>query len=290
MRTIYFSCRAANRASRASNAAAFRSWKNSSRLLSTADINAPAFEDFVAKPPAKLTFEMAEGIADATQFYVRYGVSNQRLRELAKETEVPAVVRWQKMMEVYLTTQVHVIAGLGYPANEEGLAKYAGDLADCIQQADETLRDLFTSIRRDTWRELVATAFEIDMDAIPSLSIVDARNIMHKVASKMQEPKILLEVQQATAKVEENEEDPQIAVLQKHQILQAIIFDHVYLSGNPSIVEEAGFGPAETGYAKLQCAMSDHEGDPLINQYIASAMIKLWDAAGLDLSDLQGSG
>ena len=55
------------------------------------------------------------------------------------------------------------------------------------------------------------------------------------------------------------------------------------------MVEETGFGSGEKGYAKIQCALSDHEGDPLINEYAAAAMAKVWEAAGLPLSAAQGS-
>ena len=68
-----------------------------------------------------------------------------------------------------------------------------------------------------------------------------------------------------------------------------MIVHSVYLAGNPSLVEEAGFGSGEKGYAKIQCALSDHEGDPLINEYAAAAMGKVWEAAGLPPSALQGS-
>ena len=74
----------------------------------------------------------------------------------------------------------------------------------------------------------------------------------------------------------------------KHHIIQNVLVDRVYLGGSPSLVEEAGFGPGPKGYAKMQFAISDHEGDPLMAQYASHAMAKLWEAAGLDLNDLQG--
>ena len=86
------------------------------------------------------------------------------------------------------------------------------------------------------------------------------------------------------------DEDPEIEVALKHQILQDIIVNSVYLGGEPSLVEEAGFGSGPVAYAKAQCAMSDHEGDPLVAQYASSAMVKIWDAAGLDLSSIQPVG
>jgi len=167
------------------------------RLLSSEN-----YDDFQPSPPDKLTTEMAEGIGDATQFYIRYGLSNKRLRAMAEDEDMPVVIKWQKMMEIFLTTQVHVVAGMGYGADEQGLTQYAKDLAQCIHEADETMQELFTETRRDTWRELVATAFNLDVNGIPTLSIVDARNLMHKVSSKMVEPDVLLEIQTLTAKIE----------------------------------------------------------------------------------------
>ena len=71
-------------------------------------------DDFQIRPPEKLSFEMAEGIADATQFYIRYGVANQRLKALAADESLHAVIKWQKLMEIYLYAQVHVIGGRFY--------------------------------------------------------------------------------------------------------------------------------------------------------------------------------
>ena len=57
-----------------------------------------AYDSFVPSPPTKLTIPMAEGISDATKFYVKYGVTNQRLKMLAQDKEMPVAVKWQKMM------------------------------------------------------------------------------------------------------------------------------------------------------------------------------------------------
>lgn len=155
-------------------------------------------EQYVPKSPDKLNAEMAEGISDATQFYVKHGISNQRLIAL-REENVPVVLRWQKMMEIFLATQVHVIAGLGYTPDEKGLTKYANDLAQCLQTIDPTLQELFAEARRDTWRNLVATAFGLKPEDIPRLEIVQAREVMHEISSKMMSPDTLLEIQTRTS-------------------------------------------------------------------------------------------
>ena len=75
----------------------------------------------------------------------------------------------------------------------------------------------------------------------------------------------------------------------KHQIIQDIVVNQVYLGGSPCLVEELGFGSGEKGYAIMQYIMSYHENDPLCTQYTSSAMMRLWQAAGLDLSQSAGT-
>lgn len=245
-------------------------------------LNIPGVDDgFKPQAPTKLTAEMAEGIVDATQFYIRHGISHQRLVALAEVEDIPALTRWQKMMEIYLTAQAHVVAGLGYTPDEQGLTQYANSLRECIEQTDLTMQKLFEEVRRDTWREVVGTTFQIDPKEIPVLTIVEARDAMHKLSSKMVDPEILLKLQQKTAKIPSGDE--QTTLQEKHKLLQEVLFHDVYLAGDPSIVEQIGFGPGAQGYAKLQCALTDHEGDPLLAEYASSAMLRMLKAAGINL-------
>ena len=76
-------------------------------------------------PPTSINKEMALGIQNATKMYITHGVGFQRLDEISKASgdRETLVYRWQRMMEAFLGTQVHVIAGLGYSADESGLGK-----------------------------------------------------------------------------------------------------------------------------------------------------------------------
>jgi hypothetical protein len=71
----------------------------------------------------------------------------------------------------------------------------------------------------------------------------------------------------------------------KHQIIQDVVVNQVYLGGDTPLVEELGFGTGPQGYAIMQYVMAYHESDPLCMQYTSSAMVKIWQAAGLDLSN-----
>jgi hypothetical protein len=143
---------------------------------------------------------MAQGIADATHFYIRHGLAQRRLQALL-ETQLDVLHKWQAMIEVYLATQLHVLAGMGYATDEHGLTQYAQDLQALIVVAPDEDMDGITATRRETWRELVATAFGFAADDIPNLSIVQARDLMHKVSSKMVEPELLMMIQTQTATI-----------------------------------------------------------------------------------------
>jgi hypothetical protein len=71
-----------------------------------------------------------------------------------------------------------------------------------LTEKDDATRDAIVATRRETWRELVATAYGFDAETdIPTLSIVEARELMHAVSSRMVEPDLLLAVQSQTAKI-----------------------------------------------------------------------------------------
>lgn len=79
------------------------------------------------QPPSSINKEMAMGIQSSTKMYIKHGIGYQRLVDIAKdggETKT-LVTRWQRMMEAFLGTQVHVIAGLGYSPNENGLREFS---------------------------------------------------------------------------------------------------------------------------------------------------------------------
>ena len=77
-------------------------------------------------PPSALTEEIAFGIQDATKLYIRHGLGMQRLKSIAENAgnSNTLVPRWQMMMESFIGTQLHVLAGLGYATDEKGLGTY----------------------------------------------------------------------------------------------------------------------------------------------------------------------
>jgi len=73
--------------------------------------------------PKVLTTEMAVGCQDAMKLFLKHGLGMQRLKDIAKNANESntLVQRWTLMMEAFIGTQVHVLAGMGYSPDEAGL-------------------------------------------------------------------------------------------------------------------------------------------------------------------------
>ena len=154
-----------------------------------------SFQSFQPKPPKELNMEMTKGIQQTNLLFIRHGVGKQRLQALANDNTMGLTIKWQHMMETYLTCQLHVVSGLGFSADEKGLMEFTQQLGTFISGCSPDAQEEFRKVGRDTWREMLSIAFELDDIIIEKftdeLSIVDARNIMHQVASQLVEPKIL---------------------------------------------------------------------------------------------------
>lgn len=70
----------------------------------------------------------------------------------------------------------------------------------------------------------------------------------------------------------------------KHHVVQEALVHKVYLGGDgpgTSLVEECGFSAGTEGYVRMQMTMAEHQNDPLVAQYIGSAMMQILEVAGL---------
>jgi hypothetical protein len=254
--------------------------------------SAPPTNEPAPNPPFSLNKEMAFGIQKSTELFINHGLGMQKLQHVAKEAgDLDTLVsRWQRMMEAYLGTQVHVLAGLGYPPNENGLHMYNQHVAMYMQNADPDTQEELRLGTRDLWRTVLATAFNLSVDEISAseMDIVQARNTMHKVSQKMQSPEILELIAAKCAKLESTGNSA-MDMAMKHQAVQDTLVHDVYLGGEPSLVEECGFEAGEKGYVFMQCVMAEHQNDPLVSQYVGAAMMQILKSAGIDMSEIEAA-
>ena len=167
---------------------------------------------------------------------------------------------------------------------------YNQHVAMFMQTADPATQEELRINTRDVWRHVLATTFNISIEEIEKseMSIVEARNAMHKVSQKMQDPATLESIAQKSALLKTSG-DAMMDMAMKHQVVQDTLVHEVYLGGDPTLVEECGFEKGEKGYVFMQCVMSEHQSDPLIAQYVGAGMMQIMKAAGIDLNELQNS-
>ncbi|KAL3760906.1 hypothetical protein ACHAWU_009585 [Discostella pseudostelligera] len=256
---------------------------------------------FTPTPPTSLTPEACLSAQNAMKLFIEHGLGKQKLQAIASEKKqhnTPLVDRWQKMVAVYLETQCHVIALLGYAPDERGIALYTQHLSQAVSLSSPEIQDKIRVSGRDTYRMVLAGAFDIptllsDQLTNGEVSVVDARNIMHKVSLRMHDPELLEKVAKRCAGISSVGNSPETQAMEmarKHAVVQEVMVSDVYLSkdnNGVTLVQECGFGDGEEGYVRMQSAMAEHQGDPLITQYVGSAIMKLLQSAGIDMEALQ---
>lgn len=251
------------------------------------------------QPPTSLTPEAGLGAQDAMKLFIQHGLGKQKLQQIAADKpNSPLVDRWQKMVMTYLETQCHVIALLGYRPDEQGISQYTQHLSQALQLSSPDIQEKLRVAGRDTYRMVLGAAFDMpnlmeEQNQKGELSVVDARNIMHKVSLRMQSPEVLEKVAKkcsVSVAMNDSPEAQQIEMAHKHTMVQEVMVKDVYLTTDNkegTLVKECGFGDGEDGYVRMQSAMAEHQGDPLITQYVGAAMMKLLESAGIDMGALQ---
>lgn len=267
--------------------------RRSSSSTSSAAAAVPAA---TVSPPANLNEEIVFGVQNATLLLIQHGLGKRQLLEVAKGARGPQstlVTRWQKMMQGYLGSQVHILAGLGYSPDENGVALYQYQYNEFMSTADPDTQERLRKLGRDVWRRVLSISFDVPIEQMmkgylsQEMSTVDARNIMFKIAQKMMGPSILESISKqiankTAAATGSTSNDESTLMAMKHTLLQQVLVNEVYLGDNGKLLEECGFPSGEEGYVALQCAIAEHQTDPLVAQYMGGAMMRVLQAAGLD--------
>jgi hypothetical protein len=275
------------------------STSTSRRFLSTSAVQAPPQSPLSQQghPPSDLNEEMAHGVQEATQLFIKHGLGKQALTFLGQRAPPEGdtstlVARWQEMMQTYLGCQLHVLGGMGYTTDERGIALYNYQLAQLMSTADPSTQEKLRISSRDTWRTVLSLAFDVSHDELAEhgeLSVVEAREIMYKVSQHIMSPAVLEKVANKIGNLEMSNATKQEEIAIKHTMVQQVLIKDVYCgdggvdgSNSKSLVEETGFGSGERGYVKLQSAMAEYQSDPLVAQYMGGAMMQILRVAGLE--------
>jgi hypothetical protein len=256
-------------------------------------------------PPESLTIETILAIQGVMKFYILHGIGKYKLEQIAAAATAATtadsslVERWQRMIAIYLETQCRAISLMGYSPDEYGITRYTQQVQRVMSVSSPSEQEEVRLAGRDTYRLVLSSAFATTVPNLMNehanmkkgggggeLSIVDARNIMHKVSLRMLETEILEKVSKRcaasasahggdgnTSSLTDEENNLQLEFARKHTIVQEVMVTDVYLSSSdgggdatttttttttsrPSLVEECGFGTGEAGYVRLQYALN----------------------------------
>lgn len=218
--------------------------------------------------PPELTMDVAKAITQMTimQLDNEDMMYNQSLKKIQK-TNASLTDRWQAMVHVLLSCQLHAIVPFGYQPNEQGLLEFnkAFGLLTMKPEGKE-LRKLSL----DRWRMIVNHAFGVVMGPEDSISVEKARLIALKLSFEMLSEPFLKSIDQAVENL-----GPSPSDLQRQQaLLQAL------LPLQMRVMSEFGF-QGEEGFIRLQIAQAEHATDETVAHNTVSSTMAVFRRAGI---------
>lgn len=108
----------------------------------------------------------------------------------------PLTDRWQSLIHVYMTSQVHALLHFGYTPDDQGLRSF-------IVEYDALSRDKLSDdgkslfeLTRKRWNAMVRRAFNVDLD-VQELPVEQARQLSSILSLKMQSDEFMETIDKA---------------------------------------------------------------------------------------------
>ena len=105
----------------------------------------------------------------------------------------PLTDRWQSLIHVYMTSQVHALLHFGYTPDDQGLRSFVVEY-DALSKdklSDEG-KNLF-ELTRKRWNAMVKRAFNVDLD-VQELPVEQARQLSSILSMKMQSDDFMAQI------------------------------------------------------------------------------------------------
>jgi len=220
-----------------------------------------------AGSPTSINEEQARAVMDTTLTFIRIGLSGRKLDALQGETALNVQAKWQKMMEVRLTTELHVINAFGYESSEMGMMAYRQTMHQLMQTTRPADLLALQKIDQQIWAEMIRRSFAIETEPI---AVGAARQVVATVTSRMQQDAFIEDVIRALHGL-----GPDASEVDKNQELQHHLLG-VWLDVLPGLGYEG-----EDGYVRFQAALVEHSQDPQVMTLIQSALMSVTSRTGL---------
>ena len=256
--------------------------RHSLRRCVNATSTAATTHRYLSTQPAPLSFwsvpgsipslnsEQATACFETVSTYLELSRASDMLKEIQMSSSSQSLaIRWQRMFDIYLTTQLHVIHPYGYAADQHGLQAFNMNVAQVMQSSgpeSEMGKELLEA-QKENWDLLLYRAFGVDAEATTVIDIETCRSIAISVASKIQSDDFTKELEHQVGAVS----DP----MQKQAaVMELMIAIHMEIM--------PAFGlEGEAGYVRLQSSMMQYSNDQQIMQNMQSAMMHVQNKAGI---------
>ncbi len=192
------------------------------------------------------------------------------LKEIRESADAqPLSVRWQRMFDIYLTCQLHVIHPFGYGADQQGIQSFQMNVAQVTQSLppdSEEAKDLLEA-QKENWELLLQRAFGVrdtDASAVP---VEACRGIASDVARIITSPEF-------TQRIEAEVKGVADPAAKQQALMQLVVDAHFDVLPNHGL-------EGENGYVRAQASMMRYTGDAQIMQSMQTAMMHVQQAAGV---------
>jgi len=221
-------------------------------------------------------------VSDTTLLYLEHGTAGRELDALRKEVsgggdkdeDMSLARRYQKMNEALIRTRLHVLAPLGFSADEEGLRRY-------VQAVERTLKRHVTSADSQEMRDLRAAEVETSrvllrrafgVDRARFLEPARVRSVAFKYLANIQKPASLAAAADITT---EHRKRNTPAAERFTDLLGRVMFP-----GFRTALAEDGLDASQQAAAVAFVSVTlQSSGDPVVAQTMNTAVMLLAEKA-----------
>lgn len=189
--------------------------------------------------------------------------------EAIRNTEAPMHEKWQMMIQVFISAQLHAIIPFGFTPDDNGLKAFMMGF-ETVSRSAEGKEVLELSKKR--WAILVKEAFGVTFTEQDKLPLEKARHMTAILGMKMQSEDFLKRVDAAIKPLGANASN-----IDKQRTLLSLIVDL-----NTEVASEFGF-KGNDGYVKFQCNMHEYAGDDSITYNMMAGTMTVFRRAGISM-------
>ena len=120
-----------------------------------------------APSPTAITMEEAEAVLGTTKTFIELGLPGRKLDEIRDESTGENVQsKWQRMMEIRLRCELHVINAFGYEASEMGMMAYRQTMSALLQRTLPQDMARIQGVDQEIWAIMIRRTFNVETESI----------------------------------------------------------------------------------------------------------------------------